>query len=120
MRQRLSPLRSVDTVEGIAIAGILVLNGMLGFWQEAGAERAILALSQAFTTMALVIRDGVAREVPGEDVVPGDLLLVREGDRVAADARLLDVSSIEVDESALTGESLPVGKQVEAVDASLL
>ena len=106
------------TVEGIAIAGILVLNGMLGFWQEAGAERAILALSQAFTTMALVIRDGVASEVPGEDVVPGDLLLVREGDRVAADARLLDVSSIEVDESALTGESLPVGKQVEAVDAS--
>ncbi len=68
--------------------------------------------------MALVIRDGVASEVPGEDVVPGDLLLVREGDRVAADARLLYVSSIEVDESALTGESLPVGKQVEAVDAS--
>lgn len=106
-----------DTVEGIAIAAILVLNGLLGFWQEAGAERAILALSQAFTKTALVIRDGVVTELPGEEVVPGDVLLVRAGDRVAADARLVDERGLEVDESALTGESLPVAKRVEAVDA---
>jgi Ca2+-transporting ATPase len=105
-----------DTVEGIAIAAILVLNGMLGFWQEAGAERAILALSQAFTKTALVIRDGVATELPGNDVVPGDVLLVHAGDRVAADARVVDANAVEVDESALTGESLPVAKQMEAVD----
>ena len=106
-----------DTVEGIAIAAILVLNGLLGFWQEAGAERAILALSQAFTKTALVVRDGAVTELPGDDVVPGDLLLVRAGDRVAADARLVDAHALEVDESALTGESLPVAKQVEAVAA---
>ncbi|MGE5273597.1 MAG: cation-translocating P-type ATPase [Verrucomicrobiota bacterium] len=106
-----------DTVEGIAIAAILVLNGLLGFWQEAGAERAILALSQAFTKTALVIRGGVVTELPGDDVVPGDVLLVRAGDRVAADARLVDERALEVDESALTGESLPVAKRVEAVGA---
>jgi Ca2+-transporting ATPase len=107
-----------DTAEAIAIAAIVVLNGILGFWQEASAERAILALSQAFTLTALVVRDGAATELAGERVVPGDLLLVRAGDRVAADARLVEASSLEVDESALTGESLPVAKQVDLVDES--
>ena len=105
-----------DVTEGVAIAAILVLNGILGFWQEAGAERAILALSQAFTRTALVIRDGATREVPGEDVVPGDLLVLRAGDRVAADGRLVEASGLETDESALTGESLPVAKRIEAVE----
>jgi Ca2+-transporting ATPase len=107
-----------DVTEGVAISAILVLNGILGFWQEAGAERAILALSQAFTPTAFVIRDGVIRELPGEEVVPGDLLVLRAGDRVAADGRLVEASVLEVDESALTGESLPVPKSVDAVDAS--
>jgi len=105
-----------DTTEGIAIGAILVLNGALGFWQEVGAEHAILALSQAFTQTALVVRDGAEQEVPAEDVVPGDLLLVRAGERVAADARVVDTASLEVDESALTGESLPVTKHAESVD----
>ena len=107
-----------DVTEGVAIAAILVLNGILGFWQEAGAERAILALSQAFTRTALVIRDGATREVPGEDVVPGDLLVLRAGDRVAADGRLVEASGLETDESALTGESLPVAKRIDAVEPS--
>ena len=107
-----------DVVEGIAIAVILVLNGALGFWQEAGAERAILALSEAFTRTALVIRGGEIVEVPGESVVPGDLLVVRSGDRVAADARLAEASTLEVDESALTGESLPVAKHADPVGVS--
>jgi Ca2+-transporting ATPase len=106
-----------DANEGIAIAAILLLNGALGFWQEVGAERAILALSQAFTQGAFVVRDGVEQEVPAEEVVPGDVLLVDAGERVAADARLLEAISLEVDESALTGESLPVAKQVESVAA---
>ena len=105
-----------DTSEGIAIAAILVLNGALGFWQEAGADRAILSLSQAFTQTALVVRDGSRRELPAQEVVPGDVLLVGEGERVAADARLVGASSLEVDEAALTGESLPVAKQIEPVD----
>ena len=105
-----------DTSEGIAIAAILVLNAVLGFWQELSADRAILALSQAFTQTALVVRDGSRQELPAQEVVPGDLLLVAEGERVAADARLVESSSLEVDESALTGESLPVAKQIEPVD----
>ncbi len=102
-----------ETNEAIAIAAILVLNGVLGFWQEAGAERAILALSESFTHSALVVRDGAEEEIPAEEVVPGDVLLVAAGERVAADARLIEASSLEVDESALTGESLPVAKGID-------
>jgi calcium-translocating P-type ATPase len=107
-----------DTIEGIAIAAIVVLNGVLGFWQEAVAERSIRSLSQAFTQTAVVVRDGRERAVPAEEVVPGDVLLVGEGDRVAADLRLVEARSLEVDESALTGESLPVAKDREQVAAS--
>lgn len=106
-----------DIVEGAAIASIVVLNGVLGFWQEFGAERAIRALSQAFTQTALVVRDGVERSIASEEVVPGDVLVVGEGDRVAADLRLTEAGALELDESALTGESLPVSKQVDPVDA---
>ena len=105
-----------DATEGVAIGAIIVLNGVLAWWQEVSAEHAILALSRAFSQTALVIRDGSARQVPAEEVVPGDLLLLGEGDRVAADGRLVEVASLDVDESALTGESLPVTKQVEAVE----
>jgi Ca2+-transporting ATPase len=104
-----------DTVEAAAIGAILVVNGVLGFWQEAGAERAVRALSQAFTRTALVVRDGVERSIPAEEVVPGDVAVVGEGDRVPADARVLEARSLEVDESALTGESLPVTKRAEPV-----
>jgi Ca2+-transporting ATPase len=104
-----------DTTEGIAIAAILVLNGVLGFWQEAGAERAILALSTAFSQSALVVRDGVEAELDAAEVVPGDLLLVQAGDRVAADARILATNGLDVDESALTGESLPAAKALQPV-----
>ena len=104
-----------DTTEGIAIAAILVLNGVIGFWQEAAADRAILALSQSFAQRALVVRDGEESEIPADDVVPGDVVVVSAGDRVAADARVVETTALETDESALTGESLPVAKQTEAV-----
>jgi Ca2+-transporting ATPase len=107
-----------DTVEGAAIGSIVVINGLLGFWQEAGAERAIRALSQAFTQTALVVRDGIERTVAAEDIVPGDVLQVGEGDRVAADVRLTGARALEADESALTGESLPVSKHVRPVESS--
>ena len=106
-----------DTIEGIAIGAVLVVNGALGFWQEVTAERAIRALSQAFTLGAVVVRDGIERAIDAADVVPGDLLVLREGERVAADARLVEEHALEVDESALTGESLPVAKGVEEVPA---
>ncbi len=106
-----------DTVEGAAIGSIVVLNSLLGFWQEAGAERAIRALSQAFTHTALVVRDGTEQTVAAEEVVPGDVLVVGEGDRVAADVRVVAARALEVDESALTGESLPVSKHVRPVES---
>ena len=124
MRQVLDPLVALlivaavisvaigDTAEGIAIAAILMLNAVLGFWQELSADRAILSLSEAFTQTALVVRDGSRREISAQEVVPGDVLLVGEGERIAADSRLVEESSLEVDESALTGESLP-GRQAD-------
>ncbi len=66
---------------------MLVVNGALGFWQEVTAERAILALSETFTQRAVVVRDGVVTEIAADEVVPGDVLLVGEGERVAADGR---------------------------------
>ena len=107
-----------ETTEGLAIAAILVLNAVLGFWQEAVADRAILALSQAFTQSALVIRDGVEAQIPAEAVVPGDIIRVSAGERVPADARLFDSTSLDVDESALTGESFPVAKETASVAAA--
>jgi Ca2+-transporting ATPase len=106
-----------ERIEAGAIAAIIVLNGILGFVQEAGAERAVLALRETFRSRASVVRGGREREVLAEAVVPGDLLVLREGDRVAADARLANAEGLEVDESVLTGESLPVGKSVEPTAA---
>jgi calcium-translocating P-type ATPase len=104
-----------ETIEAGAIALIVVLNAALGFWQESDAERAVLALRDRFRRTASVIRGGREVEIPAEEVVPGDLLVLREGDAVAADARVVDAAGLEVDESMLTGESVPVGKAVDPV-----
>jgi magnesium-transporting ATPase (P-type) len=97
------------------IAAIVVLNAVLGFVQEAGAERAVLALRRAVEHNAAVIRAGVEREVPVESLVPGDLVVLREGDRVPADARVVAAERLDLDESALTGESIPVAKATDPV-----
>jgi calcium-translocating P-type ATPase len=106
-----------EGIEAAAIAVVIVLNAVLGFSQELGAERAIRSLSAGFTRRAVVLRGGREEDVPAEDVVPGDLLVLREGERVAADARVLETSGLEADESPLTGESLPVAKQPQPVPA---
>jgi Ca2+-transporting ATPase len=104
-----------EGLEASVVAIIVVLNAILGFIQEAGAERAVLALGQSVARTATVVREGNESEIPAAEVVPGDLLIVHDGDRVAADARLVEVSGLEVDESMLTGESVPVAKHVEPV-----
>ena len=104
-----------EQLEALVIAAIVVLNAVLGFVQEAGAERAVLALRKAIHPTASVIREGREREVSAEEVVPGDLLVLREGDRVAADGRVSADERLELDESALTGESLPVPKTCASV-----
>jgi Ca2+-transporting ATPase len=100
-----------ETAEAAVIAAVVVLNAALGLGQAVSAERAMRALSQAFSPTARVRRDGGLMEIDAAEVVPGDVLIVTEGDRVAADARLVEAAGLEVDESALTGESLPVAKR---------
>ncbi|MFN8223205.1 MAG: cation-transporting P-type ATPase [Gaiellales bacterium] len=104
-----------ETIEATAIALIVVLNGIFGFVQEVGAARAVLALSVAIAAEAEVVRSGVAKRVPVAELVPGDLVRLREGERVPADLRLSRAEGLECDESLLTGESVPVAKQVEPV-----
>jgi calcium-translocating P-type ATPase len=104
-----------EGLEATAIAAIVVLNAVLGFVLEAGAEREVLALHSALQLESVVVREGVETVIAAEQIVPGDLMRVREGDRVAADGRVLATHGLEVDESLLTGESVPVAKSSEPV-----
>jgi calcium-translocating P-type ATPase len=106
-----------ERFEAGVIAAIVVLNAVLGFFQEAGAERALLALSRAVELSAAVVRGGRERTIAAAQLVPGDLIVVREGDRVPADARIVSSEWLAVDESALTGESAPVEKTTAQVPA---
>ncbi len=97
-------------VEAIAITVIVLFAVVLGFVQEYRAERAIEALRQMAAPTATVLRDGEEIELPARDVVPGDILILRAGNVVAADARVLEAINLQTQEAALTGESLPVDK----------
>ncbi len=99
-------------VEAVAITVIVLFAVLLGFVQEYRAERAIEALRRMAAPTATVLRDGEEREVPARDVVPGDVVLLRAGNRVPADARLIEAVNLQIQEAALTGESLPVEKHV--------
>jgi calcium-translocating P-type ATPase len=104
-------------VLGAAIVAVVVLNAVFAFAQERQAERSIEALARYLPQHASVRRDGERRLVDARDLVPGDVLLVEEGDRISADARLLG-GAIDVDMSTLTGESQPVLRAAEFADAS--
>ncbi|MGH2701712.1 MAG: cation-translocating P-type ATPase [Actinomycetota bacterium] len=97
--------------EAIVIGVILVANAVLGFVQEARAEQAVAALQRMAAAASAVVRDGVEQRVPAAEVVPGDVLLLAEGDAVSADGRLLEAASLTVAEASLTGESEPVLKE---------
>ncbi|NLG79053.1 MAG: cation-translocating P-type ATPase [Firmicutes bacterium] len=97
--------------DALAILAIVTLNAILGFMQEYRAERSLEALKELAAPSARVIRDGVPVEVKAREVVPGDLLVIEVGDRIPADARLVETMALEVEESALTGESVPVAKR---------
>ncbi|MFC0865564.1 cation-translocating P-type ATPase [Sphaerimonospora cavernae] len=101
-----------EVPEGAAILIILLVNVVIGVSQETKADRAVRALRTFTAPLAKVVRDGVVRRVPAVEVVPGDIMQVAAGDRVPADARLLEASALGVDESMLTGESLTAAKRV--------
>jgi Ca2+-transporting ATPase len=97
--------------DAITIMAIVVLNAILGFVQEYRAEKSLEEIKKLASPTAIVIRNGERRKIAAEEVVPGDLVVIEAGDKVPADLRLVNSSNLEVDESALTGESVPVNKE---------
>ena len=96
---------------------VIVVNGLFSFWQEAKADHAVSELAALLPATAFVRRDGREREIPAAELVPGDVVLLREGDAVSADARVLRSSGLRIDESLLTGESVSVERDTIALDA---
>src|SRR4051812_4112231 len=103
--------------EAIAILAVVLLNATMGYLQEARAEAAVAALRAMSAADATVLRGGRRQSVPAAAVVAGDVMLVEEGDTIPADGRLVDSASLQTAEAALTGESLPVAKDVASIDA---
>lgn len=100
-------------VDASVIFGVVLINAIIGFIQEMNALRAIAALARALCISAAVLRDGIRIVIAAEELVPGDIVFLQSGDKVPADLRLLRCKELQVDESALTGESVPVEKQTE-------
>ncbi|MCX6053757.1 MAG: cation-translocating P-type ATPase [Chloroflexi bacterium] len=103
-------------IESVVIAVIVLFAVVLGFVQEYRAERAIEALKQMAAPTATVLREGAEVKIPAKDLVPGDVIFLHTGDRVPADARLLEAINLQVEEAALTGESVPVEKHIKALE----
>ncbi|NGX27165.1 MAG: Calcium-transporting ATPase, partial [Chlamydiae bacterium] len=108
-----------DMIDFWAIIAIVILNALLGFFQEFRAESSLEALQKLAAPTSKVIRGGRLQIIPSEQVVPGDLILLEAGDRVPADGRIIDLAHMAVDEASLTGESIPVSKKVEALQGEL-
>jgi Ca2+-transporting ATPase len=108
-------LATQETGTTVVLAGLTVFNAIIGLRQEAKAEESVKALAQMMKTVARVRRDGRAVEIDAEQLVSGDVVLVEAGNRIPADGRICVAATLEIEEAALTGESLPVGKTTEAV-----
>ena len=106
-----------EYVDSAVIGAVIVLNGMIGFFQEAKAEHSVRALQKMVNPKAVVIRDGKEMEVDSRTLVPGDIVLLISGAMVPADLRLLESNELRIDESMLTGESVPAIKTTDPIDA---
>lgn len=105
-----------DTKDVIVIMAIVILNALLGVYQEYRAEQALANLSKMQVPLVRVRRNGEIHQISAEDVVPGDIVLLQEGDRIPADGRLIESINLQIDESLLTGESLPVEKSTAIIE----
>jgi P-type Ca2+ transporter type 2C len=113
------PRETALPYEAIVILLIVVLNAMLGFFQEARAERSVRALMALAAPESTVVRDGERRRIAAREIVPGDIVMVEAGDRIPADARLIESANLHTDEAPLTGESMPVTKEIQPIDADV-
>jgi magnesium-transporting ATPase (P-type) len=98
-------------IDAGVISGVVLINAVIGFIQEGKAEKALEAIRTMLSHQALVVRDGKRTVLPAEQVVPGDIVIVKSGDKVPADIRLFKAKDLHIDEAALTGESVPVDKE---------
>ncbi|HEX6291702.1 MAG TPA: cation-translocating P-type ATPase [Herpetosiphonaceae bacterium] len=105
--------------EGLVIFSIVLLNGVLGYVQEMRAEQAVAALRAMSAAQAVVVRDGQRQRMPATELVPGDLILIEEGDTIPADARLVQSTALQAAEASLTGESLPVSKDIAPIESEV-
>lgn len=101
--------------EAIAIFAVVLLNAIMGDIQQSRAEQAVAALRQISAAHANVIREGERRNIAAAEIVPGDIILIEEGDTIPADARLIQSTALQTAEAALTGESLPVSKDTAPI-----
>ncbi|HKE87433.1 MAG TPA: HAD-IC family P-type ATPase [Vicinamibacterales bacterium] len=104
-----------EWIDAGIIFAVVVLNALLGFIQEGRAEKALESIRNMLSPEARTVRSGEARVIPAEQLVPGDVVLLESGDKIPADLRLLDAKNVRTEEAALTGESVPAEKTVDAV-----
>jgi P-type Ca2+ transporter type 2C len=102
-----------EYIDAIAIIAIVIINGFLGFFQERRAESSLQALKELSAPQVSVLREGQWVKIPSKEIVPGDIIKFSSGDRIGADVRIIESRSLEVEESALTGESVPVSKHID-------
>ncbi|MFC3852182.1 cation-translocating P-type ATPase [Salinispirillum marinum] len=100
-----------EYIDSVVIFSVVLVNAMIGYLQESKAEQALNSLRQMLSANAVVVRNGKKHTVPADELVPGDIVLLASGDKVPADVRLIENRNLQVDESALTGESVAVQKQ---------
>jgi len=109
-----------DLTDGVVILAVVSINALLGFYQEFQAEKSLAALKNMLALQAEVRRDGHIVQLPADQLVPGDIVILEPGDKIPADGRIISCQTLEVDESALTGESLPVAKQHQAFEPATM
>ncbi|MGM0948554.1 MAG: calcium-translocating P-type ATPase, SERCA-type [Bacillota bacterium] len=102
-----------EYVDAVAIIAIVFVNGILGFFQERRAEQSLQALKELSTPHVMALRGGSWIKIPSKELVPGDIVKFTSGDRIGADVRIVEAKSLEIEESALTGESIPVVKHAD-------
>ena len=109
-----------EWVDALAIIGIVILNALLGFFQEYRAEISLASLREMITHYSKVVREGKLQTIPSKNIVPGDLVVIEAGDRIPADGRFIQAYGLSTQEAVLTGESLPIHKKAEILEAEEL